>query len=83
MSETMMALGAYQDFKRSQSYRWQAQKQLLRRLVLQFIGQGEETIKLSNVIYPHFRGDLKQLDAIRTEAATGLPSLLVDGLGFV
>lgn len=92
MSETMMALGsyrfalntaAYDTLKRSQSYRWQAQERLLRRPAQQFIGLGEETIELSGVIYPHFAGGLKQLDAMRKQAGRGEPLLLVDGLGFV
>jgi len=92
MSETMMALGAfrfsldtaaYQDFKRSQTYRWQSQERLLRRPALQFIGLGEETIELNGLIYPHFRGGLTQVETMRIEANKGSPLVLVDGLGFV
>lgn len=92
MSETMMALGeyrfsidsaAYQELKHNQAFRWQAQERLLRRPAMQFVGVGEESIELSGVIYPHFRGGLKQLDAMRTEASKGQPLLLVDGLGFI
>lgn len=92
MSETMMALGtyrfsidsaAYQELKHSQAYRWQAQERLQRRPAMQFLGAGEESIELSGVIYPHFKGGLEQLDTMRTEANKGQPLLLVDGLGFV
>jgi phage protein U len=92
MSETMMALGAfrfsldtaaYQDFKRSQTYRWQSQERLLRRPALQFIGLGEETIELNGLIYPHFRGSLTQVETMRIVASKGSPLVLVDGLGFV
>ncbi|MCO1333143.1 phage tail protein [Microbulbifer sp. OS29] len=92
MSETMMALGryrfsidsaAYQELKHSQAYRWQAQERLQRRPAMQFLGAGEESIEFSGVIYPHFKGGLKQLDAMRIEASKGQPLLLVDGLGFV
>lgn len=92
MNETMMALGsyrfsidsaAYQALKHSQAYRWQAQERLQRRPAMQFLGAGEESIELSGVIYPHFKGGLKQLDAMRIEASKGQPLLLVDGLGFV
>ena len=92
MSETMMALGsyrfsidsaAYQELKHSQAYRWQAQERLQRRPAMQFVGAGEESIELSGVIYPHFRGGLQQLEAMRREASKGQPLLLVDGLGFV
>ena len=92
MSETMMALGsyrfsidtaAYQELKHSQAYRWQAQERLQRRPAMQFLGAGEESIELSGVIYPHFKGGLDQLDTMRAEASKGQPLLLVDGLGFV
>lgn len=92
MSETMMALGsyrfsidsaAYQELKHSQAFRWQAQERLRRRPAMQFVGAGEESIELGGVIYPHFRGGLKQLDAMRAGATKGQPLLLVDGLGFV
>ena len=92
MRETMMALGsyrfsidsaAYQELKHSQAYRWQAQERLQRRPAMQFVGAGEESIELSGVIYPHFKGGLEQLDTMRTEANKGQPLLLVDGLGFV
>jgi len=92
MSETMMALGSYRfaldsasysEFKRSISYRWQAQDRLNRSPALQYTGKGAESIDLSGVIYPHFNGGLKQIDAMREEAGRGLPLLLVDGQGFV
>lgn len=92
MSETMMALGtyrfsidsaAYQELKHSQAYRWQAQERLQRRPAMQFLGAGEESIELTGVIYPHFKGGLEQLDTMRTDANKGQPLLLVDGLGFV
>jgi phage protein U len=92
MSETMMALGsyrfsidsaAYQELKHSQAYRWQTQERLQRRPAMQFVGAGEESIELSGLIYPHFKGGLEQLDTMRAEASKGQPLLLVDGLGFV
>lgn len=92
MSETMMALGsyrfsidsaAYQELKHSQAYRWQAQERLQRRPAMQFLGAGEESVELSGLIYPHFKGGLEQLDTMRAEASKGQPLLLVDGLGFV
>ena len=92
MRETMMALGsyrfsidsaAYQELKHSQAYRWQTQERLQRRPAMQFLGAGEESIELSGVIYPHFKGGLEQLDTMRAEANKGQPLLLVDGLGFV
>ena len=92
MSETMMALGSYRfalenaafsEFKRSISYRWQSQERLNRSPALQYIGEGQDSIDLSGVIYPHFKGGLNQIEAMRSEAGKGVPLLLVDGLGFV
>lgn len=92
MSRTMMALGkyrfsvdtaAYQRLMREQEYRWASQPRLGRRPARQFIGAGEERIELEGTIYPHFRGGLGQIDAMRDEANAGEPLLLVDGRGNV
>jgi phage protein U len=92
LNETLLALGnyrfaintaAYQTLKRHQSYRWQSQERLLRRSAQQFVGTGDDTITLTGVIYPHYRGGLGQLNDLRRQAETGEPLLLVDGLGFV
>jgi phage protein U len=92
MSETMMALGgyrfsltsaAYQELRRSNAYRWQAQERLQRLPAQQFVGPGSETLDLKCTIYPHYRGGMKQLDVMRAQAGRGVPLLLVDGLGFI
>lgn len=92
MSETMMALGcyrfsldsaAYQELRRSNAYRWQAQGRLQRLPAQQFLGPGNETLDLKGVIYPQYRGGFKQLDVMREQAGKGEPLLLVDGLGFI
>ena len=92
MSETMMALGgyrfsltsaAYQELRKSNTYRWQAQERLQRLPAQQFVGPGSETLDLKGIIYPHYRGGTKQLDLMRTQAGLGEPLLLVDGLGFI
>ena len=88
----MMALGdyrfaidtaTYQELKRSQSFRWQSQARIQRRPAQQFIGLGEETLEFSGVIYPRYRGGLKQLEKLKKEASKGEALLLVDGLGFM
>ena len=92
MSEIMMALGsyrfsldsaAYQELRRSNAYRWQALARLQRLPAQQFLGPGSETLDIKGVIYPHYRGGFKQLDAMRAQAGKGEPLLLVDGLGFI
>ncbi|GAB6178395.1 phage tail protein [Desulfobaculum senezii] len=90
MSDIMMKLGryafglnsaAYDQVQRSTAYRWAAQERHGREAALQFLGPGEESISLSGVVYPHFRGGLSQVEDMRREAGQGKPLLLVDGLG--
>ena len=80
MSETMMALGvyrfsltsaAYQELRRSNAYRWQAQERLQRLPAQQFVGPGNETLDLKGTIYPHYQGGMKQLDLMRAQAGRG------------
>ncbi|BCS94627.1 tail assembly protein [Desulfoluna limicola] len=86
----MMALGnyrfsvstaAYQEFKRSTSYRWAEQARAGRRPALQYMGPGKETLELSGTIYPVYKGGIGQVDDMRTEAGKGKPLSLVDGRG--
>lgn len=88
----MMALGhyrfsiataAYQSLERATSWRWSAQDRLGRLPAQQYLGPGEDTITLTGVIYPHYRGGLGQIDAMRAEAGRGAPLDLVDGRGRV
>ncbi|MQP64702.1 phage tail protein [Niveispirillum sp. SYP-B3756] len=88
----MMALGgfrfslgtaAYQTLERSTEFRWAEQDRLGRGPAYQFVGLGADTITLAGVIYPHYRGGLGQVDAMRAEAAKGQPLDLVDGWGRV
>jgi phage protein U len=92
MASVMMALGkyrfsidaaAYQSLQRSTSYRWPAQERIGRAPALQFLGPGEDKITLGGTIFPHYRGGLGQMDALREEAGRGEPLLLVDGRGNV
>ncbi|MFC7332735.1 phage tail protein [Rhodocista pekingensis] len=92
MAEIMMGLGtyrfgigtaAYQTLERATAYRWAAQDRLGRLPARQFLGPGEDGITLSGVIYPHYRGGLRQLDRLRQEAGRGEPLDLVDGYGRV
>ena len=90
MTETMMAIGdfrfsietaAYDKLTRTHSYNWPGKARIGRAPALQFTGPGEETISLSGIVYPHFRGGLDQVSAMNTEAAKGEPLQLVDGNG--
>jgi phage protein U len=91
-SLTMMALGdyrfslntaAYQELHRSSSWRWPTVDRLGAMPAAQYVGPGEDTIHLPGVIFPHFRGGLGQVDAMRAEATKGKPLILVDGQGVI
>ncbi|MGP3725627.1 phage tail protein [Cereibacter sphaeroides] len=73
----------YQSFSRSASWRWEAQDRLGRAPALQYLGPGSDEITLEGVIYPHFRGGLRQVELMRLVAGGGQPMILVDGLGWV
>ena len=88
----MMALGtfrfgvnraSYQMFTRDAAYRWAKQDRLGRDPALQYLGPDAEEITLEGVIYPHFKGGLRQMELMRAVARQGVPMMLVDGLGFV
>jgi phage protein U len=88
----MMALGtfrfgvnraSYQSFTRDAAYRWSRQDRLARAPALQYLGPDAEEITLEGVIYPHFKGGLRQMELMRAVARLGQPMMLVDGLGFI
>lgn len=92
LSLVMMALGlfrfgvnsaAYQTWTRSASYRWEKLDRAGRAPAMQFMGPDAEEISLEGVIYPHFRGGLRQVELMRAAARLGQPLMLVDGLGWV
>ena len=74
---------AYQELVRTSEYRWQAQERLRNRPAQQYLGPGEESIGLTGILYPAYRGGLGQLDAIRAEAGQGQPLMLTSGSGDV
>jgi phage protein U len=73
---------AYQTLKRQSEYRWQEINRINANPTLQFTGFGVETIDLEGVIYPHFKGGLKQITLMRAQAGLGKPLFLVSGNGF-
>ncbi|SIO25626.1 phage tail protein [Halodesulfovibrio marinisediminis] len=88
--EEMMRLGdfvfstktaAFQSASRSSTYNWAEQARIGNIPCLQFTGEGTETLSLSGVIYPTFRGGLKQVDAMRELAGSGKPLCLISGMG--
>lgn len=91
-SMVMMALGvfrfglsqeAYQKFSRDAGYRWSKVDRLGRAPALQFAGPDAQDVTIEGTIYPHFRGGLRQVELMRLRAGTGMPCMMVDGLGWV
>ncbi|WP_330926821.1 phage tail protein [Candidatus Sororendozoicomonas aggregata] len=88
----MLALGAYrfsintaahQRLQRTSQYRWQAQQRIGQKAVNQYLGPGNDRITLEGEILPHFKGGLRQVDAMRTEAGKGEAQILSDSAGTV
>lgn len=88
----MMALGvfrfgmsneAYQTFARTAAYRWTPVSRIGRAPAMQFLGPDTQEVLLEGVIYPHFRGGLRQVELMRLRADLGQPMLMVDGLGWI
>ena len=78
-----MSGGGHQKLSRSASYRWRALDRIGRAPAQHYGGPGVQDITLEGVIYPHFKGGLRQVDLMRAMAGTGKPMMMVDGLGWV
>jgi len=68
---------AFTELKRSSAWRWEAKNRIGRAPAMQSTGRDADTITLSGVIYPHWRGGLGQMAALRALAGTGQPQPLV------
>lgn len=92
--DIMMALGgaegfqfslntaAYGTLKRKTEWRWPKVERLEKGPARQSIGPGDDTMTLEGVIYPHFRGGVRQIEKMRALAGKGEPLALVDGMGY-
>jgi hypothetical protein len=76
-----LSTAAYQELSRTTSWRWPTVERIGARPASQFVGPGEDSVTMNGIIYPHFRGGLKQIEAMRAEADKGKPLNLVDGTG--
>lgn len=92
MSFVMMQLGSfqfaldtavYQELNRSSAWRWAEHETFGTAPISQYVGQGKESITLSGVIFPEFRGGFGQLENLRALADQGLPQTLVSGEGVI
>lgn len=79
-----LATAAYQALERDTAWRWPTIASAGNPPRPQFLGKGEDTIRLSGIVYPHFAGaGLGQIDAMRAEADKGEPLAMVCGQGKV
>lgn len=88
----MMALGTfafgmdtatYQQLQRSMSWRYGSSERVGARSARQFLGPGDDTVRLSGVLAPEITGDPASLDVLREMADDGEALPLVDGNGRV
>ncbi len=77
---------AYQRFSRRVGHRWARADRLFRAPAHEYLGPEAEEVEIEGVILSTFDYSVAawaQLPLMRAQAATGLPLMLVDGLGFV
>lgn len=73
---------AFQEMARTSGYAWPEVPVVGGGPQLQFTGREADTIRLPGVFFPHWRGGLSQLPAMRLAAEQGLPLPVVTGYGF-
>ncbi len=92
MAHVMMMLGpyrfsldtsAYQSLTRTAAYLWPQQERIGAHPASEFAGLGPETMSLAGVIYPEFKGGLRQVDQMRLVAGLGVPMPMISGAGRV
>ncbi len=71
-----------QEMARTSSYSWPEIERVGAAPSLQFTGKGADTMTLPGVFYPHYKGGLAQLPAMRLAAEQGLPLPVINGYGF-
>lgn len=76
-----LSTAAYQELTRTTEYRWPAQERFGQLAARQFTGPGDDSISLTGIIIPEFRGGTFQLDDMRAAAADGMPLMMVSGRG--
>lgn len=73
---------AFQELSRSSGYTWAEVERIGTNPAMQYTGREAETMSLPGVFYPHFRGGLAQLPAMRLAAELGKPLPLITGYGY-
>lgn len=74
---------AYDQLQRSTSWRHPASERVGARAARQYVGPGDDTIRLSGLIAPELTGTPASLEVLRAMADDGRPYALVEGTGIV
>ncbi|HEA0862668.1 TPA: phage tail protein [Salmonella enterica] len=71
----------HQQLQQSKTWRHVKNERINRSASWQYIGAGEDQITLSGVLYPEITGGEVSLSVLTTQAYTGRPWPLIDGVG--
>ncbi len=90
MTDVMMSLGsfkfgietaAYDEMSKQHSWRWADQARIGRKSAQQAIGPDASTLSMKGRIYPHWKGGLGQISALKDLGDAMKPHIMVDGTG--
>jgi uncharacterized protein len=73
---------AFQELSRSSGYVWAEIERIGAAPALQYTGREADSLTLPGVFFPHFKGGLAQLPAMRLAAEQGMSLPLITGYGF-
>jgi phage tail protein len=76
-----LATAAYQQLNRQCNYHWSKHARVGKGPLKQYMGEEDDQISLSGVIFPEFRGGTGQVAQMRLQAGLGLPLPLISGVG--
>lgn len=73
----------HQQLQQSKAWRHVKNERINRSASWQYIGAGDDQITLSGVLYPEITGGEVSLSVLTTQAYTGRPWPLIDGVGHI
>lgn len=78
-----LSTAAYEEIKRAWAWRWQQHDVIGTQPFQDFVGAGHTELTISGYVTPHYKGGLRQVDAMVAEADRGEPLSVVDSLGYI
>jgi len=76
-----LSTAAYQELQRQTQWRHASQSRIGQRPARQFLGPGDDTIRLNGTLMPQFTGGQSNLDQLRAMADQGAAWPLIEGTG--